>query len=185
MIGPSFNWMSSDALKYLDDGWTVGAGVTYHGNPYTEISADLSFSRFGFAGPVIDHRRFTDVLLPGWGVPSHVGDPTKIYEAAGTIRFVDPSGPFTTFFIFRGGVGVIQIGKITHRVSMDPSFEEDYVYVHPGTGGHEAKVFGSVGCGFGIPLYKLVELAIEGRASYIFADSSWLFPIVTSFRFRL
>ena len=183
--GRSFVLWAEDVFDNWDDGWMIGAGLSYAVIPEMQIVVNGSYHRFPFDGSefrsrprpcIVGYRRIIE------------GDHTAMYEVSAGIRLPLSDARYSGLLSLRGGVQFYRIGEARWTSWIEPysdqvHTDQAHTHVFDNTGISDTKGFMSIGLGFKFPLNRHFSVRIESAFTLTCHDNHQIVPISATFQF--
>lgn len=173
------NLNTGTLLNNWDRGWLIGAKVLYNVTPGVKVSVNISYQNYSFTGGYYfinfpDDESFARNIR---------GEKTHLYELSLATRFVSTKSAVRFFFSLRGGLALVDIGKIVFESWDDDDYDSRRFSLHPGTGRLVADGLAAFGFGVIFSVRSDLKIVLESGFSGTFKTNGYFMPVTLAVQF--
>ncbi|MFQ5677505.1 MAG: hypothetical protein ACE5G1_16570 [bacterium] len=164
-------------LSNWDDGWMLGAGISYKLTSSVAIVTSTSFQRYRYQGG------FLNLNFPDEGYRKINGGSTNRFELSLGARLISNKNTVKFYITLRGGFLLTEIGQIKITSWNDNEPDKKFVSVRDGTGRMISESSLALGFGLIIPVGSDLNLIFENKFVNSFKTESVFIPFTLSIQF--
>ena len=164
-----------------NDGWALSGGVSYPFTERTDFLFEARYSHLPYQGNNLE-LAFPAIAGLRWSVN---GLPTNVYETSAGIRFKTHGTFIRPFLALRGGIVVMDIGRITISQWFESQPQNISHGTYQNTGTQVTRALASIGVGAIFSVIQNLSLLTEARCVTLFGADQIFVPLTITGQFQL